>query len=866
MNSKKILFVFSCLLIVNTVIAQDLKFFKDLKSKNVSSDSSIEWTQFGPGMSGNNKCAFWHPTDANVLFISPNMGNSYVSYDRGYTYQTVLNADAPGVKIGNRGPEKFSSLDFSRQTPDFGFSTDLKTTGIFVTNNKGKTWSKQISSQSAFGKSKMSCITVDPKNENIWYVGAGLMRYTGRILFTQSKPHGTFIDKNSQGKIWKSINKGETWKLINKGLHTKAEVETIIVDPTDSKTVYVSTNYGFYKSKNGGKSWKLKSNGLDTDVIRSFVMHHDSKTNKITLYIVAAITWKANGKTIEDNTGGIFKSIDNGESWTKINGDLALDMRQFEKNKSIKKSYYHVVAHYFGIKDKEAQSKYPELSSSITPRYTQITVDPSDVNNLYLINMYSNASRNNFIPGSMWRSKDGGKHWYITFRNGKNWNKGGDLQYWKKRNNPIGTNVEILYLHDWINRDRYERKACNYAKFNVEGTILHTQLAKISLMSYDKGDTWVDVDDVRTGSSFNSYIGAGNSNVPGHGFYQDKRFPGSVFCSAGENSLWVTNKDKSPLRPNRQAATNNKILKDEASLSCYAIHPKDSTIHYALFFRQAHRGDLMRSTNSGKTWVKHGTPIPKWNIKAHSGDQSVHQLNLIIDSEQPDNMYFCVPKSTRNMEYVGDTVTGFGVHKSTDGGFTWIESNKGLPKTLDVSTIKFDPKNNNVLYATVQNRNGGLYKSIDKAKHWVRVKSTDEISGEFGINDIHFAIDGKVYITSGYKNADKNQGGLWVSDNGFQTWNKLFDYPWVNRVEVARYDSKTILISTLPNKKIGYLNPGTYLSKDSGETWIKINKGNGQSDRINDIAIDYFTPGKYYVSTYGSGFYVAKDFRIYKEN
>ncbi|KXX70761.1 hypothetical protein, partial [Flammeovirga sp. SJP92] len=70
-------------------------------------------------------------------------------------------------------------------------------------------------------------------------------------------------------------------------------------------------------------------------------------------------------------------------------------------------------------------------------------------------------------------------------------------------------------------------------------------------------------------------------------------------------------------------------------------------------------------------------------------------------------------------------------------------------------------------------------------------------------------------------------------------------------------DHNVILISTLPNVSNKRKNPGTYLSKDAGKTWVKINKGNGQSDRINDIAIDNYTPDKFYVSTYGSGWYVT---------
>ncbi|WP_366183846.1 hypothetical protein [Flavobacterium ovatum] len=833
--------------------------FSDLKKKNIVSDTDIIWQQFGPGMSGNNKSAMWHPTDPNVLYISPNMGNTYRTTNKGFTYETILDEDGPGIKSGERGPQELGSIDFSRQNPNFGFCTDLKNNGIFFTNDKGKSWQKQQTTVDTFAKAFLACVAVDPKNENIWYLGAGQLRNTGRILFSQENPRGNLIDKNSLAKIWKSTNKGKSWDLITNGLQPNTEVETVAVDPKNSNILYATTSSGFYKSSDAGKNWELKSKGIDNTVLRSVSTQYDPKTDKLTMYVLSNRVWKADGNTVTDQSGGIFKSTDRGESWTNVDGNLALDLNQFKNNKSVLQTYYNAVAYFFGISIEKAKKSYPEMPSKITHNFCQIQVDPNDANNVYLVNMFSNMARNNFMPGCMWRSKDGGKNWYVTFRNGKNWSSGPDVKYWADRGNPTGSNVKLKYLHQWENRDDYDRKSTNFGIFNADGTVLHTQMAKISLMSYDKGDTWVDIDDVQTSPATESYIGAGNSNLPGHGFYQSYLTPNKVYCSAGENSLWITNNETSPERPGAQAATCKRLLDDEISVSCYAIHPKDPKIHFALFFRQKGRGELYRSTDSGETWVKHGTPIPAWEVKAHSGDQSVHQLSLIIDPNNPDTMYFCVPKAAKNMEYVGDSETGFGIHKSIDGGKTWTEPNAGLPASLDTTTIKFDPSNPNTLFTCIQNDKGGLYFSTNNGANWSVVPSTIEIAGKFGINDIHFAKDGKVYITSGYKNANENDGGLWVSNDQMKSWKKIFDYPWVNRVEVAPYNPNIILINTLANVKVELINPGAFLSKDGGKTWSKINKGNGQSDRINDIAIDYFTPNKYYLSTYGSGFYVAKE-------
>ncbi|MGA9638516.1 WD40/YVTN/BNR-like repeat-containing protein, partial [Flavobacterium sp.] len=834
-------------------------FFNDLKTKDVVSDQSIKWEQFGPGMSGNSTSLYTHPTDSDIVFSCPNMGNSYRSTDKGLTFETILNEDLGSYISGFRGPVQMFSLDFSRATPSYGFSTGERKGDLFQSVDKGKTWERQLSSQSLIGSSYLACVTVDPKNDNIWYLGAGRMRDYGRLEFPLSQPHGIQTDANSQGKIWKSTDKGQSWTLINSGLDVKAEVETIKVDPVNSNIVYATTNYGFYKSTNGGSTWVLKMNGMTNDVICSFDLHHNKSTNVVTLYALSNITWKANGNTVADDAGGIFKSTNQGETWTNVSGNLAVNLDYFKNNAGIKKSYYTTVAYYFGLAtNAEAEAMFPVMPTSLTQRFNLITVDPKNANNIYLINNYSNASTNNFKPGQIWRTKDGGANWFVTLRNGKNWNNGVDNSYWSLRSNPMGTNVTFKYKSDWLNRDDYEQKGSNFARFSADGSVLYTQMAKIGFVSYDNGDNWLDIDDTATGSA-GSWVGAGNSNLPGHGFYQSELLPKKVFCPSGENSLWITNQETNTVRPSAQSATVMDITSAEHSVSSIVVHPTDPNTWFATFFRQDKRGQILKTTNAGATWTSIGTPVPLPWPESTGGDQSVHQLSLLIDKNNPNYMYFCVPRSSIKLEWVGDSVTGWGVHRSTDGGVTWTEINTGLPASLDVARLAIDPNNTATLYAAVIDNGGGLFKSTDRGATWAEVASTLPISGSSGVNDIHFDKNGKAYITTGFKNEAINNGGLWVSDDNMQTWTKKFDYPWTNRVEVAKYDTNTILVSTLPNTQVNYKNAGTYLSKDAGETWIKINKGNGQSDRVNDIAIDYTVRGKFYASTRGSGWYTAID-------
>ncbi|WP_068471917.1 VPS10 domain-containing protein [Saccharicrinis aurantiacus] len=838
-------------------VIREPNFWDDLKTKKLSSAEDIIWTQFGPGMSGNNKSAFWHPTDPDVLFIGPNMGNSYVSFDRGATYQTILNEDESDFKRGERGAIEITSLDFSRQNSDFGMCTDERNQGIYLTTDRGRTWTSL--STTIFDDIYVDAVAVDPKDDNIWYAGAGQMRNLGSNLYPNSQPLGTLLDANSVKKIWKSTDKGESWVLINSGLADNTGVETLMVDPKNSNVVYASTNTGFYKSTNGGDSWVEKNTGLDYTVLRSMASYYDEDEDALMMIVISNPMWVADGNSLKDDAGGLFRSNDRGESWQKIEGDLAIDLSYFQDNSDIRESYYGVGAYTFDMTDAEFEAQYPSLPTALTNRFNTIEIDPNNPDNLYLNNETSNGSTNNFKPGQVWRSTDGGISWHVCLRNGTQWSEGSsDADYWTTtRNNPLETNIHLRYLHEWVNRDPYDRKGCNFVKFNCDGTVLHTQMAKISLFSYDNGLTWLDIDDEYTGTDSPNLVGAGNSNVPGHGFFQHNAIADKVYCAAGENQLCITTDDGDLVREGAQAVLPVRISSSESSLSCYAIHPHNTDIHYAMFFRQANRGKLLRSIDGGETWDVHGDPIPE--LGSTSGNPRAHQLHLTIDPVNPDNMYFVVPSRTLDIAFVGDSEYGIGVHKSSDGGATWKQIHNGLPSSFDATKIAIDPNNENTIYVTIQHSNGGLFKSVDNGENWSEVDNTKDISGSFGINDIHFAKNGKVYITSGSKNAEANDGGLWMSDDNMASWTKIFDYPWVFRVETALWDANTIMLSTLSNNNIEGRNAGTYLSKDGGDNWIKINRGNGQSDRVNDLAIDNYVPGKYYASTYGSGWYTATD-------
>jgi len=140
--------------------------------------------------------------------------------------------------------------------------------------------------------------------------------------------------------VYKSTDGGSTWKASGTGMPT-AHVQTIVIDPTATDTLYAGTltpvgapSLGIFKSTDGGATWSAINNGL-IDPISGF-----SPVD------VAALAFDpTNPKTLLAGTvtSEIYKSTDGGATWTaKTNGgfDLGLEVTSFQFNPATPKTVY----------------------------------------------------------------------------------------------------------------------------------------------------------------------------------------------------------------------------------------------------------------------------------------------------------------------------------------------------------------------------------------------------------------------------------------------------------------------------------------------------------------------------------------------
>jgi len=182
--------------------------------------------------------------------------------------------------------------------------------GVWKTTNSGTTFESIFDNQSSYS---IGCVTIDPNDSNIVWVGTG-ENVSGR--------HVGFGDG-----VYRSLDGGKTWE--NMGVKESEHIDKIIVNPENSDIIYVAAEgplwnaggeRGVYKSINGGKHWK-KSLYISKDTgITDLIM--DPRDPNV-LYAAAHQRRRHVAALINGGPeSAIYKTNDGGENWKKLTNGL----------------------------------------------------------------------------------------------------------------------------------------------------------------------------------------------------------------------------------------------------------------------------------------------------------------------------------------------------------------------------------------------------------------------------------------------------------------------------------------------------------------------------------------------------------------
>jgi photosystem II stability/assembly factor-like uncharacterized protein len=126
-----------------------------------------------------------------------------------------------------------------------------------------------------------------------------------RALVVDPQDAQRFYFGTLDGQIYTSTDGGQNWRLLHNFNRPKLFMDHIIVDPRDSRVLYVATHRhkepgGFFKSTDGGLSWR-ESSELKEEALHSLTQ--SSKNPDI---------------LVTGTNRGLYRSTNAGETWEKL--------------------------------------------------------------------------------------------------------------------------------------------------------------------------------------------------------------------------------------------------------------------------------------------------------------------------------------------------------------------------------------------------------------------------------------------------------------------------------------------------------------------------------------------------------------------
>jgi photosystem II stability/assembly factor-like uncharacterized protein len=170
----------------------------------------------------------------------------------------------------------------------------------------------------------------------------------------------------------------------------------------------------------------------------------------------------------------------------------------------------------------------------------------------------------------------------------------------------------------------------------------------------------------------------------------------------------------------------NMGLPNSEHLSKIIVHPENSDIVWVasqgpLWSEGGDRG-IFKTTDGGASWKKVLGEGP-WT----------GATDLMIDPRNPSVLYAATWDRQRTVAAYMGGGPGSGIHRSTDGGNSWIKLTSGIPESnLGKIGLAISPQKPDVIYAAIEldRTTGGVFKSEDRGSSWKKMSNT--VSGGTG--------------------------------------------------------------------------------------------------------------------------------------
>lgn len=567
--------------------------------------------------------------------------------------------------------------------------------GVYKSTDEGKTW---INTGLKDGQ-QIGGLAIDPTNENRVFVA---------VL---GHPYGP----NTERGVYRTTNGGKTWeRVLYKDENTGAIQVTI--DPVNPNVVYADLwaarqgpwengawqgpESGMYKSTDGGTTWKKLTKGLPT---------YEQGLGRIGFCIAPSDPNRLYATVDSPQGGGVFKSIDAGESWTLASQDPRIwgrgsdfaEVKVHPTNPDIVFS-----ADVDTWKSEDAGKTWAAFRGAPGgDDYHRLWINPNNPDIMLLAaDQGAIITVNGGQTFSSWYNQPTAQFYHVSTDNAFPYNVYGGQQ----ESGSVGVtsrgNDGIITFRDWhpVGVEEYGYVAADPLDPNI---IYGGKITK-----YDK----------RTGQTQNIAPEAVRS-----GKYRFIRTAPVLFSPIDKKSLFfagnvlfktktggdsweiispdLTRVSYDKLPKSFNVFTTEAIKKMPRRGVIYAVAPSPKDIN--IIWAGTDDGLIHITKDGGKTWQNVTPPTPK----GEQNDFWIWSKISQIDAGHYD----------KNVAYVAVNRIRLDdqrphIFRTKDGGKTWQEIVNGLPNE-PINTVREDPSRKGLLYAGSEN---AVYVSFDDGENW----------------------------------------------------------------------------------------------------------------------------------------------------
>ena len=696
-----------------------------------------------------------------------------------------------GLKFRSIGPAVASGRVMSiavNPKNKFEYYVGVASGGVWKTVNDGTTWTPLFDKEGSYS---IGWVALDPNDPEMVWVGAGESNSQRSVSYGDG--------------IYRSDDGGKNWQ--NLGLKKSEHIGRVVIDPRDSKVVYVAAegplwgpggDRGLYKSADGGKTWKTVLTISENTGVADVAL---DPSNPDILY-ASAYQRRRHVFTLIDGgpESAIYKSTDAGGTWNKLKSGLpSVDMGRIGLAVSpVDPNVVYATVEaadgkggIFRSEDRGANWERRNEFDAGAMYYARVVCDPKNVDRIFVMSVTMRESldggktlhkvqetNHHGDDHALWIDPDNTKHWLLG-------SDGGMAETWDDAKNwQFKANLPTLQFYDVaVDNSLPFYNVCGGTQdfFSWCGP---TRTRNVNgIMNSD----WF----VTTGGDgFRSAVDPVDPNT----IYSESQYGVLVRYDKPTGQELVLQplegKGEPPLRWNWDSPV---IVSPHSHTRLYFAANK--------LFRSDDRGDTWRAISGDLTRQTDRNKLPVmgrvWEPDAVAKNQSTSLYgNVVALSESPKK---------EGLIYVG-TDDGL-IQVTSDGGQNWTKYEKftGVPDTTYVSRLAASQHDANVVYAAFDN---------------------------------HKNEDFKPYLLK-----SSNTGKTWTSIAG--------NLPETGTVYAFAEDTVN------PNLLFAGTEFGVFFTVDGGQHWVQL-KGGLPTIAVRDMVMQA-REGDLVIATFGRGFYVLDD-------